>query len=90
MRTAKAEGNIDPAERREVVEELLNVWEPIRHAMDPLVVQRAQTLENSHRDVRKSVKLARRGMSVARHFPPDLLGLLVLLPIPLGVRREGR
>jgi superfamily II DNA or RNA helicase len=90
LRTAKAEGNIDPAERSEVVEELLNVWEPIRHAMDPLVVERAQTLENSHRDVRKSVKLARRGMSVARHFPPDLLGLLVLLPIPLGVRQEGR
>jgi hypothetical protein len=90
LRTAKVAGNIDPAERLAVVEEVLKVWEAIRHAMDPLVLKRAQTLENAHRDVRKSVKLARRGMSVARHFPPDLLGLLILLPLPLGVRWEGR
>ncbi len=86
LRTAKAEGNIEPSERTELLNEILAHWETIRASMDPLVEERAQTLERAHKDVRASAKLSRRGMTVARHFPPDLLGLLILLPIPKGVR----
>lgn len=87
LRTAIPEMNITPQERRETVDELLQQWGGLREAMSPLVTGRAKALETAHRRVRASVQLARRGMSVAKHFPPDLLGALALLPIPKGVRR---
>jgi len=85
LRTARPEANVSPGERREPVQELLDHWEDVRQALDPLVTERAKTLEAAHRRVRASVQLASRGMSVAKHFPPDLLGALVLLPVPKGV-----
>jgi hypothetical protein len=86
LRTARVDANIYPGERRENVEELLRHWEAIRDALGPLVTDRAKALEAAHRRVRASVQLARRGLSVAKHFPPDLLGMLALVPIPKGAR----
>ena len=86
LRIACPGPNISPGERKEAVQELLDHWEAVRLALDSLVTARAKTLEAAHRRVRASVQLARRGVSVAKHFPPDLLGALVLLPIPKGVR----
>ncbi len=86
LRTARPDANISPAERAEVVRELLEAWEPVRAALDPLITARARRLEEAHRRVRATVQLARRGLAVARHYPPDLLGVLALLPIPKGVR----
>jgi len=87
LRTARPATNISPGERRETVEELLQNWDAVRNALDPLVRQRAKDLETAHRRVRASVQLSRRGVSVARHFPPDLLGVLALVPVPKGVRQ---
>ena len=87
LRTARPEANISPGERRETVQELLQNWHLVRNALDPLVTERAKALETAHRRVRASVQLARRGMSVAKHFPPDLLGVLALMPVPTGVRQ---
>lgn len=84
---ARPEANVLETERKECVRELLDAWPAVRIALDPLIQQRARRLEEAHRRVRAAVQLARRGLAVARHFPPDLLGVLVLLPIPLGVRR---
>lgn len=86
LRTVRPEANISPGERRENVEELLAQWSVVRDALGPLVTDRAKMLEAAHRRVRASAQLARRGMSVAKHFPPDLLGALALLPVPRGVR----
>ena len=86
LRTVRTDVNISPGERRENVEELLRYWDVIRDALEPLVTDRAKALEAAHRRVRASVQLARRGMSVAQHFPPDLLGMLALVPVPKGVR----
>jgi superfamily II DNA or RNA helicase len=86
LRTARADANISPGERRENVEELLQHWDVIRDALEPLITDRARALEAAHRRVRASVQLARRGMSVAQHFPPDLLGMLALVPLPKGVQ----
>lgn len=88
LRTARPDANVSLAERRETVQELLSHWDAVRQALDPLVTERAKTLEAAHRRVRGSVQLARRGMSVTKHFPPDLLGALALLPVPKGVRAE--
>jgi superfamily II DNA or RNA helicase len=80
LRTAQPVANISTGERAENIEELLAVWPQVKVALDPLIVERARALEQAHRRVRESVKLAKRGMGVTRHFPPDLLGLLVLIP----------
>ncbi len=87
LRTVRPETNISPGERRETVDELIQNWDAVREALTPLVTERAKTLETAHRRVRASVQLARRGMSVAKHFPPDLLGALALVPVPKGVRQ---
>lgn len=87
LRNARPDANISAAERKEVIEEFLEHWETLQKALDPLVVERAKSLQAAHRRVRAAVRLRKRGMSVARHYPPDLLGLLVLLPVPKGVRR---
>lgn len=87
LRTARPEANMSAGERRETVQELLQNWDAVRNALAPLVIQRAKALETAHRRVRASVQLARRGMSVAKHFPPDLLGALALVPVPKGVRQ---
>jgi hypothetical protein len=73
LRTTLPDVNVSPAERAETVAEPLGNWEPLLAAMDPLIVQ-------------VSIRLARRGTSVVRQYPPDLLGLLVLLPVPQGMQ----
>jgi superfamily II DNA or RNA helicase len=88
LRPVRPEANLSITERKEPIQELLLHWKEIRDALAPLVVERAKHLEAAHRRVRGSVQLARRGMSVARHFPPDLLGSLVLLPMPKGMAGE--
>jgi superfamily II DNA or RNA helicase len=87
LRGARPEANVSEIERRETLKEFLVAWPAIQKALDPLVKARARQLEEAHKRVRGAVQLARRGTSVARHFPPDLLGVLALLPIPGGVRR---
>jgi hypothetical protein len=86
LETARSEANINPADRAAAIREVLDAWPPIRAALEPKVTERSHRLEQAHKRVRASVSLGKRGTSVARHFPPDLLGLLVLLPVPQGVR----
>jgi hypothetical protein len=86
LETARSAANMTPAERAHAIREVLDAWPRIRAALESQVNDRARRLEDTHKRVRDSVKLRRRGTSVARHFPPDLLGVFVLLPSPQGVR----
>jgi hypothetical protein len=79
------ESNISDGERRETLAEFLEHWKEIEPAIKLLLDVRAQKLLQSHRRVRAAVSLARRGLSVTPHFPPDLIGVLVLLPVVRGV-----
>jgi superfamily II DNA or RNA helicase len=87
LTTAKADVNITPPKRHEVMEEVMSWWPPLQTGLQGIIQERAKTLEESHRRVRASAQLARRGMFVKPHFPPDLLGIFVLLPVPKGVVR---
>jgi superfamily II DNA or RNA helicase len=86
LRNLPPEANVSPQERRETLEEALAAWPDLQASLRPLVEARARRLEEAHRRVRSAAGI---GTSVrARpHWPPDLLGLLVLLPIPKGVAR---
>ena len=87
LETARPSANLATADRTAAIQEVLDGWAPIRAGLDPRVAERARRLELAHKDVRSSVDMARRGTSVARHFPPDLLGVFVLIPVPQGVRQ---
>jgi len=87
IQTAQAEGSISDFERRENLDEILDWWDDIQEDLDDLINRRANNLDEAHRRVRASARLKRRGLKVQPQLPPDLLGVLVLLPMPKGVIR---
>lgn len=87
LQKAKPDANISAPERQEVIGEVLEWWSSLKPPLQSLIEKRAQKLLDSHRRIRSAVHLVCRGLSVQPHFPPDLLGILVLLPVPKGVSR---
>ncbi|OPY37361.1 MAG: ATP-dependent helicase HepA [Methanoregula sp. PtaU1.Bin051] len=87
LTTVRPEANITEAERHEVLTETIAAWEKLQAPVRKLVEQKAAALEEAHRRVRKSVDIPRRGLAVTPHQPPDLLGILVIIPIPTGASR---
>ncbi|MEI6309192.1 MAG: DEAD/DEAH box helicase [bacterium] len=74
---------ISPEERREVLEEALRSWPDYRDGLKMQVEERAGQLEQSHRQVRSAARISLNiRVKVPADFQPDLLGLLVLQPIP--------
>ncbi|WP_216641421.1 helicase-related protein [Thermus scotoductus] len=91
---AKPDANIPFAEKRELVEMVLEeigawggdgqVWgagHPLQARIRARIGGRAKELEESHKRIRKAVSLRVRELRVLPQFPPDLLGLLVLQPV---------
>jgi len=87
LRLAQPESNVPATERREVLEEVLGWWKDIQEPLEDIVAQRARKLEEAHRRIRSSAQMPRRGLKVRPQLPPDLLGVLVFLPVPKGVGR---
>jgi len=81
LENARADANIDDAERRELIDAALKAWPRLDAAIQKQVDQRAQALVESHRRIRQAVSMRVRGLSVVPQLPPDLLGLLVLQPL---------
>jgi superfamily II DNA or RNA helicase len=81
LENARADANIDDAERREIVDSVLRARPHLDPALQKRVDQRAQALVESHRRIRQAVSMRVRGLSVVPQLPPDLLGLLVLQPL---------
>ncbi len=87
LREAEPEENVTPGERTEVLERALSWYQEMEKEIGDILRRRAKTLQESHRRVREAARVARRGLALTRHLPPDLLGLFVLLPVPGGVMR---
>ena len=85
LSSASPHSNMAASDIKEVITEFLAAWETIKPQLHPLLNERAQKLADSHRRVRSAARLRRRGLSVSPYFPPDLLGILALLPFPRGV-----
>ena len=91
---AKPDANIPLAEKRELVEKLLEgigewriangewgMGNRIQHTIRESIVRRAGELTDAHKRIRQTVWLRVRGLEVTPQFPPDLLGLLILQPV---------
>ena len=62
-------------------------WGDLQGELERIAFERGRKLEDAHRRVRAAARMPRRGLKVQPKLPPDLLGVLVLLPMPKGVRR---
>jgi hypothetical protein len=81
---AQAHANVPVAEKREVLEETLSWWEGLQKHLQLVLSDRAKRLEDSHKRIRQLLHQPR--VRIEPQSPPDLLGVLVLLPVPEGVR----
>ena len=83
----KVAANISEVERRELITDVLNGWQALQPSLNQQIDLRAAELEGAHRRVRTSLKMRLRGLKVEPIRPADLLGLVVLMPVPKGVAR---
>lgn len=82
---ATSVANLSAQEKTEAVREALASWKPLQHHLDTVLDERATRLTESHRRIRSLIKAGR--VRIEPQKPPDLLGVLVLLPVPKGAAR---
>lgn len=80
---AEPAANVSPAEREEVLAETLAWWSELEPQLAALLTERAEALQESHGRVRRLLRHGR--LRVEPQMPPDLLGIVVLLPVPGGM-----
>lgn len=81
----RASANVAPEEKRRLLEETLGWEEQLQAPLAALARTRAQELEAMNRRLREHV--SGLPVRVEPHLPPDLLGVLVVQPVPQGVGR---
>ncbi len=87
---ARPDANISPQERQSRLAAVLEMWLNLQNDLTDMIQERAGRLQDAHRRVRSAAGLARRGVNVQPHLPPDLLGVLVLMPIPKGIAPQAQ
>ncbi len=75
---ARPAATVPPDEKRAVLAETLSWWEKLQPRLQNVLATRALHLTESHRRVRRM--LGQRGARLEAQMPPDLLGIVVLLP----------
>ena len=86
LQTAAPDAAITAAERQQQVAEALERWPAAQAELSPLVERRVAALAEAHRRVRAAAHLTRRDVQVRPASAPDLLGVLVLVPLPPVVK----
>ncbi len=80
LATAMPDENVDAAMKQAAAQEALDAWPPMLAQLRPTLDAHARELEASHKRIRQAVKMRVREFKVVPQMPPDLLGVLVLLP----------
>ena len=86
---AQPDANLDLATKQRLAQEAIRRWpwggeapdEGFRRSLEDTFLERAVTLEESHKAIRRSLRLRVRELTLDPQMPPDLLGVLVLLPV---------
>lgn len=85
---AEPAANIPLEEKRELVELSLSQVKPLLEDegsdFGKILAERAVELQEAHKRLRRTLGEPVRGVSVRPQWPPDLLGILVLQPVPKG------
>jgi len=81
LAAAKPDANVPSPEKRDWVESALSAWKANGPAVKKLMDGRAVELLESHRRVRQALSQKIRNLAVRPQHPPDLLGLVVYLPM---------
>jgi len=84
VESVKPEISLSSQERKEVLDEILSWWNLLQPRLASIISKRGIRLKESHIRVRAAAGLRRKVELTPQK--PDLLGVLVLLPIPRGVR----
>jgi hypothetical protein len=69
-------------EKRELAKGALAEWPSLEAELGRRIGEGAEALEKAHKRVRQAVSLRVRELAVKPQLPADLLGLLVLQPMP--------
>jgi superfamily II DNA or RNA helicase len=85
LANAKPDAQISPIERQEVIGEILGSWDMLQPDLHDLISQRSDKLKDAHHRIRSSTRIAKKGLTIKPFFPPDLLSVMVLLPISQGI-----
>ncbi len=83
MEGATPTGNISAEMKAEVLTDAVAAWDGLQPEIETLLTERAERLTESHRRIRSITKSGR--IRIEPQKPPDLLGILILLPVPKGV-----
>lgn len=82
--SARAVANVPSIEKAEVLSETLSWWDGLQGDIGKLLEDRAAALGESHKRLRRMLKEKR--VKIEPQKPPDLLGIVVLLPAPGGAK----
>jgi hypothetical protein len=80
LAAARPDENTDTVVKEAAARQALDAWTLTLPVVRPVLEARAKELEASHKRVRQAVKMRVREFKVVPQMPPDLLGVLVLLP----------
>jgi len=86
---AQPNANLDLATKQRLAQEAIHRWPwggdapdaTLRRGLEEAFLARAVALEESHKAIRRSLCLRVRELALDPQMPPDLLGVLVLLPV---------
>jgi superfamily II DNA or RNA helicase len=77
--------NVPLAEKKEVLAETLSALPGLESFWQKLLQERRRLLEESSTRIRKLLR--QQKLTIEPNFPPDVLGILVILPVPKGVKK---
>lgn len=80
IHSTTSSSNIPQGEMHEILSDILSSVVTIQKDLTKLVKDQGNRIQESHKRIRKSVDLKTRGLSVKPLLPPDVLGILVLVP----------
>lgn len=78
---AQPDANIELKEKRAIFARALEMYSRLENDIRQHLLQRAGDLADAHKRIRQAVRLKVRALTVEPQEPPDLLGMLVLLPV---------
>jgi hypothetical protein len=78
---AQPDQNIAPASAAQFVRRIVDAMPALQTSLDQRVVQRAEELLAAHQGVRAAARLTGVRHHVEPQYPPDVLGIFLLLPV---------